>query len=140
MRAGKLRDRVEFQQRTNETGTLGGKSQNWVIQFNRACEFIHMRGVESLEGGRYAGREVYKVRLRSDAQVRALSTDSWRMRDTRRDLMFNITSIDAITDRGKVWLVVEQTQPSGTTYDTGGAPLPEPVGDGAFEDLPPLPD
>ncbi|MEM1088698.1 MAG: phage head closure protein [Pseudomonadota bacterium] len=139
MTAGKLRDWLEFQQRTNETDALGGQSENWVIQFTVAAEVIHLSGDERVEAARIAGRELYKIRVRSETRTQALSTDSWRFRDARRNVLFNILSLDAVTDRKWVWLRAETTQPSGTTYDTGGVPLVTPPDDDLFENLPDLP-
>lgn len=110
MRAGKLRDRVEFQQRGSGTDSFGGQSTAWTPQFERAAEFIHLRGDEDVNAGRIGGSEIYKLKVRSSAAVRATTTDGWRVRDTRRDVVYNITSIDAVTDRQWAWLMIEQTQ------------------------------
>ena len=107
MPAGKLKDRVEFQQRASGTDAFGGKSETWTPQFERAVEFQHIGGSEGVEAARMAGREVYKAKVRSSAQTRAITADGWRIRDTRRNRVLNILSIDAVTDRAWVWMRVE---------------------------------
>jgi len=107
MTAGRLKDRVEFQQRGTSVGALGGQSEVWTAQFERAAEFSHLSGDEGVEAARIAGREVYRVKLRASAATQGLTTDGWRIRDVRRDKVYNILSVDGLTDRAWVWLRVE---------------------------------
>ncbi len=107
MGAGKLRDRVEIQSRASGVDAFGGQLETWVAQYERAAEFVHLGGGEGVEGARIAGREIYKLKLRADAKTRAISADGWRVRDTRRNTVFNVLSVDAVTDAASVYLRVE---------------------------------
>ena len=82
------------------------------------AEFIFQKGDEVVQAARNAGRQVFKIRIRQCEAARAITT-GYRMRDVRRGwpsgegadslpgTRYNITNVDAITDRGNVWLTVE---------------------------------
>lgn len=105
--AGQLREKVEFQQRNSGADAFGGQFTTWAAQFEAAAEFSHLGGGEGVEAARIAGREVYKVKVRSNAQTRTVTADGWRIHETRLDRVFNIISVDAITDQAWVWLRAE---------------------------------
>lgn len=102
-----MRERIEFQERTSGKNALGGVSDAWSAQFERAAAFDHLRGDETVEAARLAGREVYRVKVRAGSATRAITAGDWRIRDTRRDKVFNIVSVDSITSRAWVWMRVE---------------------------------
>lgn len=66
--------------------------------FQAHATIIYQRGDESVQAARLAGRVIYKVRIRQSADARRVTTD-WRARDVRRGTEYNITEVDAITDR-----------------------------------------
>ena len=106
-KTGRMKDKLAFDERSTATDAFGGQSETYTEQFAQACELIHMSGSESVDSARLAGREVYKARLRSSEQLRAVTSAGWQARDTRRGKTYNITSIDAVTDRAHVWIVIE---------------------------------
>lgn len=130
-----MQDRLEFQQRLTGVDGFGGQSETWTAQFVRAAAVQHIGGGEQVEAMRLAGRELYRLTLRSDSELRAVTTDGWRIRDTRRNVYFNILSVDAITDRARVHMRVEGFEPAVAVVVGGVGASPS----GAFEDLPPLP-
>lgn len=104
--AGQLRDRVAFDPPAGETDVLGGKSEAWGEGQPTAAQLIYQKGSEAVEAARLAGRQVFKVRVRSMSKTRAVTTD-YRMRDVRRGNVYNIIEVDPITDRRWVYIVVE---------------------------------
>ena len=104
---GRMKDALAFDKRSTIKDAFGGESEIYTEQFSQACELIHMSGSESVDSARLAGREVYKARLRSSEQLRAVTSAGWQVRDTRRGKTYNITSIDAVTDRAQVWIILE---------------------------------
>lgn len=104
---GRMKDKLAFGERASGTDAFGGESTAFTEQFSQACELIHMSGSESVDAARLAGREVYKARLRSSGQLRAVTSAGWQARDTRRGVTYNITSIDPVTDRAHVWIILE---------------------------------
>ena len=105
---GPLRERVTFHPNTSAGDAYGGPGEGYdeASAVNRPAEFIYQRGREAEEHGRATGTAVFKVKVRSSSATRAITTD-WRMIDKRRTLQFDITEVDAITDRRWVYLVVE---------------------------------
>lgn len=106
MRAGALTERVAFDAPTETADGFGGVETGWAEQFQRRAEFIYQRGGEAVEAARLAGSSIYKVKVRSSTDTRGITTD-WRLRDVRRGTAYNIREVDAITQRGWVYLMVE---------------------------------
>lgn len=104
--AGALRDRVAFDEKVRASDGYGGHDAEWSEVYACAAEFRYQRGQEAIDAGAVTGTATFKVRVRSCTATRALTTDH-RMRDVRRELVFNIRECDAITDRDWVWLVAE---------------------------------
>lgn len=105
-RAGALHDAVAFDEPTGAADAFGGVSVAWTERHACRAEIRFQSGDEAVQAARVAGRRVFKVRLRSCIAARAIS-ESWRMRDTRRSAAYDIKSVDSITDRAWVWLMVE---------------------------------
>jgi head-tail adaptor len=120
-RAGDLVESVAFDELTGGTDAFGGTVEAWTERHTCRAEWLYGRGDEAVQAAREAGRQSYKVKIRSCAAARAITTD-YRMRDVRRGLpsgvegdtlpgnRWNITEVDAITNRRWVYLVVEGTQ------------------------------
>lgn len=106
MSAGKLSERVAFDAEQLTPDGYGGEDRAWVEQHACAAEFRYQRGQEAVAAGGLTGTATFKVKVRSCAASRAITTE-YRMRDTRRGISFNIREVDAITDRAFVWIVAE---------------------------------
>ncbi|MFC4731736.1 head-tail adaptor protein [Salipiger abyssi] len=108
--AARLRERVTFDYPTKSSDGTGGVEIGWSDEpesITRAAEFIYSRGSEAVEAARLTGRSIYKIKVRSDSQTRAINA-TYRMRDRRRaGDPYNIREVDAITDRAWVYIVVE---------------------------------
>lgn len=113
-----LNEAVAFDEPLQSSGAGGVTLTEWTER--RACrgEFIYSRGSEVVEAARLEGRPIYKVRIRQCIGSRLIDT-TWRMRDTRRGLpvgevadalpgtRYSIREVDAITDRGWIYILVE---------------------------------
>jgi head-tail adaptor len=122
MRAGALKERVAFDEPTGTTDAFGGTTEAWTERHVCAAQWMHSKGDEQVQAAREAGRSAYKIVVRSCEATRAI-TAGYRMRDTRRGLpsgvtgdtlpgnRWNITDVDAISDRRWVYLVVEGVTP-----------------------------
>lgn len=87
----------------------GGTKRDWAPAENAyvaRAEFIYAGGDETLQASRLAQKAAFKVRIRQSVAARAITADM-RMRDTRRNVEYNIREFDAVTDRRWVWLKVE---------------------------------
>lgn len=102
----KLIEAVAFDMPAGTPGPGGVTSPGWEERHACRAQFIYSRGSEVVEAARLEGRPIFKIRIRSCAAARSVTTD-WRMRDTRRGTEYAIREVDAITDRRWVYVVVE---------------------------------
>lgn len=113
MSAGKMTERVVFEAQTmvnpDAPADYGNTVSVWAPMFERRAEYIHLRGGETVMAGRLEGRHIQIIRVWSDAQTRAITTDQ-RARDARTGDEFNIrdvthdvgrTIIDLLCERGE---------------------------------------
>lgn len=97
---------VVFENSTALSDGMGGRSPSWVIEYRCRAEMIYSNGSEMAAAGGIEEVASIKVRVRSTSQSRQLTT-AHRMRDVNSGLVFNIRSVDQLTDRMSVWLVVQ---------------------------------
>lgn len=102
----RLHESVAFDRPSGSTDAFGGQGVAWTEAHACRAEFIYQSGDEAVQAGREAGRQSFKIKIRSCTASRALTTDH-RMRDVRRSTAYNVTDVDAIIDRRWVWLKVE---------------------------------
>ena len=117
-RAGQLREFLAFDENVGPTGSLGGKTFDWVERYTCRGQWLYQRGDEAVQAARLAGRSIYKVRIRSSAASREIAV-GYRMRNTRRGLpdgvgtdtlpgsRWNVREVDVISDPMWVYIVVE---------------------------------
>lgn len=116
--AAALRHKVAFDRPVAVPDALGGKSVTWSEAHVTGAEIIFQKGGEAVQAARLAGRQVFKIKIRTCEDARAIGV-GYRMRDVRRGLpsgvdgdtlpgtRYNVVDVDAITDRAWVWLQVE---------------------------------
>lgn len=104
--AGRLHESVAFDSPSGSTDGFGGRSVAWTEAHACRAEFVYAGGDETVQAARQAGRQMFKIKIRSCVAARAITTD-YRMRDVRRSTAYNVTDVDAIIDRQWVWLKVE---------------------------------
>lgn len=112
---GEMRERVAFEKEVHTPDGHGGQDSVWTEQFRRDAKMIYQRGSEAVQAARLEGRALFKVRIRSSAAARGITTD-WRMIVLREKQVsggeviaghYGITEVDSLTDRAWIWLVVE---------------------------------
>lgn len=101
-----LAERVAFDAPVQSDDGSGGIEVGWSEVYACRAEFIYSRGSEAVDQARLQGRAFYKVRIRSGAAAKGITTDH-RMRDVRRSVTYNIREVDAISDRAWVYIVAE---------------------------------
>ena len=104
--AGGLRDSVAFDAPAGSPDGYGGVETGWAQALVCRAEMIHIRGSESVDAARLAGRSVFKVRIHQCDAARAVTTDH-RMRDLRRGAVYNLRVVDAVTDPLWIWITAE---------------------------------
>jgi len=106
MIAARLYESVAFDEPTGTADSFGGTSVSWTERHACRAEIFYGKGDESLKAARQAGRKAYKLRIRSCTAARSI-TEDYRMRDVRRSTVWNVTEVDAITERSWIYLVIE---------------------------------
>ena len=108
-KAGRLRESVAFDAPNGTADAFGGTSESFSNGNPVSAQMIYQKGDEAVQSARLAGRQVFKIKVRSSSTTRAVTTDH-RMRDVRRGDVYNILEVDKITDRAWVWMQVEGPQ------------------------------
>lgn len=105
--AAEYRHKLLFEKRTNDTDDFGDPSATYTSEFSRYCALTHLGGSEGVEAARLAGREVYRLQVRSSPAVKQVTTADWRLSTPDGAKTYNILSIDMVTSRAFVWMRVE---------------------------------
>ena len=106
MQGGRLFEAVALEDFTEVRDEYGGMTPDWLTLFETRAEFIYNRGSEAVQAGALTGTATFKVKLRSNIQSRAVTTNH-RLRDIRRGMRYQIREVDSITDRRWIYLAVE---------------------------------
>jgi head-tail adaptor len=99
--AGRLGERVAFDQRADTDDSYGNFETAFVEQFSRAAALIYLRGGETVIAARLAGTQPVVIRVRRDQETETVRAD-WRVRDVRAGTVFAIRSIVPSDDHA--WL------------------------------------
>lgn len=99
-------DRVAFDAPTVGSNGYGGTVQGWTERLSCWAGIQYLRGGETVQAARLAGRQPAVVRIRASA-LAAQITPEWRMRDLRRDVTYNIRAVVPTDDRAFYELTVE---------------------------------
>jgi head-tail adaptor len=91
MDVGKMDYLVVFEKPTKVSDGHGGTVNGWGNPVTVDAAFMFLRGGETVQAARLAGRQPIVVTVHDNSQTRALGT-SWRMRDARNGLIYNIRS------------------------------------------------
>lgn len=104
--ASRLVEAVAFDSPTESADAAGGVVSGWTEEFATRAHFRYLRGGETVQAARLAGRQPVVVTIRSHAEAAAITT-AWRMRDTRRGVAYNIRAIVQLEDRRFIELTCE---------------------------------
>jgi head-tail adaptor len=97
MDAGKMDYLVVFEQPMKVDDGHGGKVQGWGNTVTADASFRFLRGGETVQASRLAGRQPVVVTVYDSSQTRAIRP-SWRMRDQRSGTIYNVRSGPVPTD------------------------------------------
>lgn len=94
MQAGALRDRVGFYRRVETDDGYGNTEADFAPapHFTCAARIAPRLGGEQVLAGRLAGTNLVNITVRASADV-ALVDETWRIRDERAAVLYNIRSI-----------------------------------------------
>lgn len=104
--AGRLTERVAFDQRGSASDGAGGTSTAFVEQFRRWASFTHLRGGEAVQAARLGGRHTQVIRVRRDSQTVLISTD-WQVRDLRSLAVYAVLDVEHETNRAFISLTCQ---------------------------------
>lgn len=82
MRAGRLKERLEFFRRIETEDGTGNRRGRWVCQFEVSAEMKSRPASEAFTAARFEGRVPYQVRIRWSPDTAQIDTD-WKARDRR---------------------------------------------------------
>lgn len=101
--SGRLYHKVAFDAPTETTNGYGGVVKGWEEATQARAEIQFLRGGEIVQAARLQGRQPVVVRVRYNNTTAMIET-SWRMRDLRTSIVYNIRSILRTDDRQ--WLEI----------------------------------
>lgn len=111
MKSGNIFDRVAFDAPTVSADGYGGNVSGWSEQFTTQAHIMYLRGGETVQAARLQGRQPVVVTIRNSTQGQAV-LPSWRMRDTRSGMVYNIRSIVRSDNRQFLELTAESGVPA----------------------------
>lgn len=90
--AGRYRERVAFSYRAAAVDDGYGNEQGvWTEPFSVAARIAPLRGGESIQAARLAGRNPVLITVRVSTNTKLITTD-WRARDVKSGAIYNIRS------------------------------------------------
>lgn len=91
-------EHVAFDQPTESADGYGGVTLTFAEAYTCRAAFQYLRGGETVQAERLAGRQPLIAIIRSNSLSRTI-TPQWRMRDLNSGKVFNIASVEPTRDR-----------------------------------------
>ena len=104
--AGALSERVSFSKRGEVEDSYGNTVSDWILQFETAAAFVHLRGGEAVIAARLENRHPQVVRIRNSQSARSITAE-WKMNDARSGTEYAIRDITPTVDRKWIDLLCE---------------------------------
>ena len=92
MRAGDMRDRLQFEKRSDTDDGYGNSQATFSPQFQCWGQIMPQRGTEQAMDSRLQGIQPMVIRVRLNSDTQAIATD-WQVRDLRTDAVYAIKSV-----------------------------------------------
>ena len=105
--AGKLTERVSLSKRGEVEDGYGNTVGGWVVQFETAAGFVHLRGGEAVMAARLENRHPVVIRIRTSTAARAVEAE-WMLTDKRSGVEYAIKDVTPTVDRKWVDLLCER--------------------------------
>ncbi|SDN84835.1 phage head closure protein [Ensifer sp. YR511] len=105
--AGRLSERVSFFQRGEFQDQYGNTVSDWVLQFQTAASYQHLRGGEAVMAARLTNKHPLVVRIRTSTAARSVTAE-WKLTDTRTGVEYAINDVTHDVDRTWIDLLCER--------------------------------
>lgn len=106
MKLPRLDEEVAFDAPTRAPDGSGGVEVGWtapVEAYVCPASFRFLRGGETVQAARLAGRQPVVVTIRANPDARRITPD-WRMRDNRRGTVYQIRTVIEVP--GRMWMEI----------------------------------
>lgn len=107
MRSGVLYEHLAFDEPLAESDGQGGAVKNWQEKCQVWANYRFLRGGETVQAARLAGKQPVVITIRADSHTRQITTD-WRARDLRSGDIYNIRAIVPTNDRAFLEITAER--------------------------------
>lgn len=91
-KSGELRERVVFQFQQSSDDGYGNTEGAWADGPTVAARIQPLRGAETVQAARLAGRQPVKITIRWSSATAAITPD-WRVQDVRSGVIYNVRSV-----------------------------------------------
>lgn len=105
--AGRLTERVSLFKRGELDDGYGNTVTDWILQFEAAAGYQHLRGGETVMAARLTNKHPVVVRLRTSAVARQVTAD-WKVIDKRTGVEYAIRDVTHDVDRQYIDLLCER--------------------------------
>lgn len=110
MNSGNLFEKFAFEGPVEVADGYGGVIQGWTDPVEVRAAIQYLRGGETVQAARLQGKQPAVLRVRNSTTLR-LVDPSWRARDTRTGVVYNIRSVVRSDDRRWLEFTVESGLP-----------------------------
>jgi hypothetical protein len=105
--AGQMIELVAFDKREMVDDGYGNiVAGDWEEQFQRRAKFIYLRGSEAVTAARMESREAIIMQVRKSAATMQIAPE-WQARDVRRNVAYNIHTVEEDKSRSLIDLFAE---------------------------------
>ncbi|KSV79537.1 phage head-tail adapter protein [Sinorhizobium sp. GW3] len=105
--AGRLQERVSLFKRGELQDEYGNTVTDWVLQFQTAAGYTHLRGGEAVMAARLENKHPLVVRIRTSTAARSVTAE-WKLTDTRTGVEYAIKDVTHDVDRAWIDLLCER--------------------------------
>jgi head-tail adaptor len=108
--AGKLFDKIAFDAPVSTSNGYGGVTKGWEEAAQVRANIKFLRGGEAVQAARLQGKQPVVFTVRTSVTL-GLADPSWRIRDLRTSIVYNIRSIIRSEDRQWLEITAESGVP-----------------------------
>lgn len=102
----RMHEVVAFDAPTSAPDGYGGTEVGWAEQFETRAHFLYLRGGETVQAARLAGKQPIVATIRASDAARAVSP-GYRLRDVRRGVEYNVRAVVETEDRQFIEVTAE---------------------------------
>ncbi|PDT79959.1 head-tail adaptor protein [Sinorhizobium sp. BJ1] len=105
--AGKLTECVSLYRRGELDDGYGNTVTDWILQFDAAAGYTHLRGGETVMAARLTNRHPVVIRIRTSTAARPVTAE-WKLVDKRSLVEYAIKDVTHDVDRKYIDLLCER--------------------------------